>query len=219
MPDRKNNPVIIVPYRSRASHLATFLKHYRRLLPEAYFVIVEQEESGLFNRGKLLNVGFMFSIHLSEWFIFHDVDMLVQGGAPDYSFTEEPTLFATNVSQFKYMLPFKEYFGGVTGMSREHFYMCNGYPNDFWGWGGEDNALHTTIQHVGLRIVQRPHIYYSLPHERSNAQGIDRAKLERALQVRAANENGLSTLEYYITEQVELPQGVKITVEIQTVTS
>ena len=29
----------------------------------------------------------------------------------------------------------------IVSVSSESFIVCNGYPNTFWGWGGEDNAL------------------------------------------------------------------------------
>lgn len=176
-------------------------------------MIVEQEMRGEFNRGKLLNIGFMQTIHMSEWHIFHDVDMLSQGGVPNYRFTEKPTLFATNASQFNWQIPFPEYFGGVTGMSREDFYNINGYPNNFWGWGGEDNCLYNSIRRAGLEIVQRPHRYYSLPHDRLNRLGIDLIKLEKSREEREST-NGLVGLEYGILRRNRIQQGTHIVVEI-----
>ena len=31
------------------------------------------------------------------------------------------------------------YFGGIVSFNREMFKQINGYPNNFWGWGGEDD--------------------------------------------------------------------------------
>jgi predicted glycosyltransferase involved in capsule biosynthesis len=33
------------------------------------------------------------------------------------------------------------FFGGVMSMSRETFQRINGFPNQFWGWGGEDRDV------------------------------------------------------------------------------
>lgn len=38
-------------------------------------------------------------------------------------------------------LPYNEFFGGVSGLTVEQFWKINGFPNAFWGWGGEDDDL------------------------------------------------------------------------------
>lgn len=38
-------------------------------------------------------------------------------------------------------LPYTEFFGGVSGLTVEQFQKINGFPNAFWGWGGEDDDL------------------------------------------------------------------------------
>ena len=39
-------------------------------------------------------------------------------------------------------LAYKTLFGGVEGFSVEHYREVNGFPNRFWGWGGEDDDLY-----------------------------------------------------------------------------
>jgi len=29
--------------------------------------------------------------------------------------------------------------GGVMSINRENYYLVNGFPNIYWGWGGEDD--------------------------------------------------------------------------------
>ena len=31
--------------------------------------------------------------------------------------------------------------GGVVSINRENFHKANGYANDYWGWGSEDDDL------------------------------------------------------------------------------
>lgn len=38
-------------------------------------------------------------------------------------------------------LPYNEFFGGVSGLTVKQFEKINGFPNAFWGWGGEDDDL------------------------------------------------------------------------------
>lgn len=44
-------------------------------------------------------------------------------------------------SSLLFRLPYSEFFGGVSGLTVEQFQKINGFPNAFWGWGGEDDDL------------------------------------------------------------------------------
>uniref|UniRef100_A0A183BID0 tRNA-uridine aminocarboxypropyltransferase n=1 Tax=Globodera pallida TaxID=36090 RepID=A0A183BID0_GLOPA len=77
----RHRVAIIVPYRDRETHLRIFLHNLHFLLTKqqldyAIFV-VEQTNNQTFNRGKLMNVGFVEASLLYDWqcFIFHDVDL------------------------------------------------------------------------------------------------------------------------------------------------
>src|ERR1700749_2437925 len=72
-------PIIIVPYRDRQQHLAEFLSHMQSgLHSHIPICIVEQDNTQAFNRGKLLNIGFLETPGFTHY-IFHDVDMLPYG--------------------------------------------------------------------------------------------------------------------------------------------
>jgi beta-1,4-galactosyltransferase 4 len=201
---------IIIPFRNRSQHLAKFLQHYRPKLPDAEFIIVEQSIHKQFNRAKLLNIGVLNTD--ADYYAFHDVDMLVQG-PHDYSYPENPTLLATNASQFNWQLPFPEYFGGVVLFSRQDFVLCNGFSNNFWGWSGEDNEMYLRVLSCGLKILHRPHRYLSLPHPKSHPTGYDPFKMEQAKQPRK-EDDGLSHCEYKILSETTIIGGKKILVEV-----
>ena len=42
---------------------------------------------------------------------------------------------------FKSRLPYKMYFGGVSALTPMHYLKMNGFPNNYWGWGGEDDDI------------------------------------------------------------------------------
>jgi hypothetical protein len=44
--------------------------------------------------------------------------------------------------------------GGVTSMGADAFVKVNGFPNGFWGWGGEDDALRRRCEEVELQVVR-----------------------------------------------------------------
>ena len=98
---------IIVPFRespssdeanngaNRSAHLAEFLPYMRQWMKKQgvsfTFVIAEQENGLLFNRGALLNLGFLVSYHLCDYAVFHDVDFLPINEGNTYAFPKGPT--------------------------------------------------------------------------------------------------------------------------------
>ena len=42
--------------------------------------------------------------------------------------------------------------GGVSAFTRQHFEKINGYSNDYWGWGGEDEDIAKRIE-AGATIL------------------------------------------------------------------
>lgn len=148
--------VIIVPYRDRRQHLGQFVKHYS----DFDIVIVEQLGSAPFNRAKLLNVGFL-EAGIYDHYIFSDIDML----AEEKIFKEyEVAHLAGAASQFRYRQPYPTYFGGVCMFSREAFVKCNGYSNNFWGWGSEDDEMYNNVVNTGYTVEFVAKRFKSLSH-------------------------------------------------------
>lgn len=200
----------VIPFRNRSEHLAQFLKHYRKLFPQAYFLVVEQSVKGKFNKGALFNAG--AKEHEADYYILHDVDMLVQGPC-DYSFPDNPTHCATGASQFQWKMPFEEYFGGVVLINREQYINSNGFTNRFWGWSAEDDEFRHNLLTQGYTLDTREHRYLSLPHPRSHPTGYDPDKWVEAHSPRPEGD-GYSGVQYVIIKELQFPQGRKITVEI-----
>lgn len=137
---------VIVPYRDRKEHLNIFKKHISEYLNSKgitfELIIVEQSDDKPFNRGKLLNIGFLEAEKLGcRYVVFHDVDMLPIDA--DYSYSSDVLQLANEfISDVDYTKEIYDgYFGGVTLFPIEKFKSINGYPNDFWGWGFEDDEL------------------------------------------------------------------------------
>lgn len=151
---------IIVPYRNREDNLKTFLQHYNGF----DIFIVEQSEKKAFNRAKLLNIGVIES--KAKLFCLHDVDLIAfslqkyrefKGGAEHYSGL---------CSQFNYIRPYHELFGGVTCFDIDTFRKCNGMSNKYWGWGGEDDDLYQRCLANGIKPILNDYKYLSLPHKK-----------------------------------------------------
>ncbi|XP_060233620.1 beta-1,4-galactosyltransferase 6 isoform X3 [Meriones unguiculatus] len=138
-----------------------------------------------FNRAMLFNVGFKEAMKDNAWdcVIFHDVDHLPENDRNYYGCGEMPRHFAAKLDKYMYILPYKEFFGGVSGLTVEQFRKINGFPNAFWGWGGEDDDLWNRVHFAGYNVT-RPEgdlgKYTSIPHHhRGEVQFLGRYKLLR----------------------------------------
>jgi len=133
---------IIVPYRDREQQLKKFLSHMKKYIKDIEYeiFIIEQTDDKPFNRGKLLNVGYKYAVDKGcDYFVFHDVDMLPED--VDYSYSEKPLHLATHLQEHDYETTFFDYFGGVTMFTKKDFKTINGFSNEYWGWGFEDDDL------------------------------------------------------------------------------
>jgi len=164
--DKQPKLAVIVPYRDDASHsraaqLDRFAPHMARFLAdeakldEFKLFIVEQGDKRKFNRGKLLNAGFTLAAHEGfDTFVFHDVDLLPQPPVAKYyaAMAERPIHIAKCWSRYNKN---PEYLGGIVTFSKHDFERIGGFPNVYWGWGGEDDELKKRVTGAGL-IVEAP---------------------------------------------------------------
>lgn len=146
----------------------TFLRNQLKkgLLADYHIYIVEQTDDGRkFNRGKLLNIGFDLARKGTcrsnsgaggqgrkphDVFIFHDVDLLPNDAlGPEYGqFPRRPLHIARVWDRYSNN---PKYFGGVVSFSAEDMAKINGYPNTFWGWGGEDDEMQSRCEKAGIK--------------------------------------------------------------------
>lgn len=199
---------IIVPFRNREEHLSQFIPHMQKFLltqPVNYeILIVEQEEGKPFNRAKLLNVGVDNSKD-SDYYCFHDVDMLPIDS--DYTYCPVPTHLASRASQFGWKLPYNEYFGGVTIFDNNSFAKINGYSNEYWGYGGEDDSIFNRCVFNKIKIARKNCSFKSLDHERI----IDPVLHSKNVELLQKNEkdintDGMSSLKYELISK-EFKEG------------
>lgn len=135
---RRVDVSIVIPYRNREQHLRIYRNLVGKQLPSsAEIVVVEQADCLPFNRGCLLNIGFQYCE--GQRVIFHDVDLIPDKCMLCQYFEPWPGPVVHFASRFSRYNNTKAYFGGVTGFHRAVF---PGFPNCFWGWGGEDDVLY-----------------------------------------------------------------------------
>lgn len=164
-----NNPklLVIVPYRDRAAHLPEFLPYIKTTLHAQEIpheiAVVEQSAGKLFNRGLLCNVGFVALGHSADYVCLHDVDMI--GEDFDYSYTEHAAHISARERRRNYEEWYPEYLGGVTLFSAAAFTAVNGFSNEYYGWGCEDDDLCARCRSFDIPIIRRQGRYATLDHQ------------------------------------------------------
>ncbi|XP_045107274.1 beta-1,4-N-acetylgalactosaminyltransferase bre-4-like [Portunus trituberculatus] len=207
---------IIVPYRDRASQIGPFLNHMHPFLQRQqlnysiYFV--EQQGTDLFNRARLLNVGFLEAKKEGPWdcYAFHDIDMLPLNDLHLYHCSPQPRHLAVAPSSHKYKsahhMPYKQYFGGACMMTEGHLRKVNGWSNIYWGWGGEDDDMYRRMQLTDLAVWRYPARYALYKMITHKPQKINPNRYQ-ILQRNTGRypKDGLSTINYTIKSTIRKP--------------
>ncbi len=147
---------ICVPYKNREEHLNQFIPHLSNFLSERNiehsFYFAHQTDDKLFNRGAMKNIAAIHAFNDGcDYIVWHDIDMLPMDDLCDYSYpTDLPKHIAVNLSKYDYTLAYEQYFGGAVLFTKEQVYKVNGYSNNYWDWGMEDDDLFWRCYFEGL---------------------------------------------------------------------
>ncbi|XP_040911288.1 beta-1,4-galactosyltransferase 2 [Toxotes jaculatrix] len=215
---------IIIPFRHRENHLKYWL-HYlhpilRRQRIDYGIYIINQLGEDTFNRAKLLNVGYTEALKDAEYdcFIFSDVDLIPMDDRNLYHCYDQPRHFAIAMDKFGFRLPYAGYFGGVSGLSKKQFLKINGFPNEYWGWGGEDDDIYNRITLNGMK-VSRPDVrigrYRMIKHERDKHNEPNPQRFNKIQNTKnTMKKDGISSLTYRLVQVKRYPLYTNISVEI-----
>jgi hypothetical protein len=222
---------IVVPYRNRQQHLDQFVPHLRAYFARDMFAktidyrvtIVEQEQGTPFNRGALKNIGFVLAEPHTDYICFHDIDYLPIWA--DYSWADVPTPIVWYGAEERPIAPGRtnrvarhdldRFFGGAVLVPNGKFRAVNGYSNDYWGWGYEDEDFKLRFTVTGIEAGRRKGTFLPLVHD-SEGLKLDATPSPIALtnqqlmQERWANgppmaSDGLTTLTFEVIARASLP--------------
>ena len=153
--------LVVVPFRAglgqehRADHLRVFLETMPGFLEgmRYFIVVVEQTPGGKFNRGGLLNAGVAFAASKGIPFsgvCFHDVDLI-----PDFKMRtayERSASVNVHLARCWKRYDSSSYLGGALALTRTTVETINGFPNMFWGWGGEVDEVRRRLAHHRIPV-------------------------------------------------------------------
>ena len=201
---------ICVPFRDnkeqkRTAHLETMVPHIEAILSHCkasfhIYIIEQSDDKRKFNRGKLLNVGFDLAIKNGhKYCIFHDVDMIPDVELIKYymTFPYQPIHLADTNPKY----PFPNYFGGIQSFSVKDYQKINGYPNNFWGWGGEDDETLKRVKDSKLKILKPSSgSFTEIEHGWNSNDGIPKEEKKKLLHSHhhTWKKNGLNNLIYQV---------------------
>ena len=145
---------ICIPYRNREEHLIKLIpalsKHLNDQNIDHKFYVGHQVDDRLFNRGGMKNIAAEYAFKDGcDYIAWHDVDMLPHLDC-DYSYPDEtPIHIATNLEKYSYGIGYDQYFGGVVLFNKVQVDKTNGYSNEYWDWGQEDDDLFWRAYYEG----------------------------------------------------------------------
>ncbi|XP_071615084.1 beta-1,4-galactosyltransferase 7 [Heliangelus exortis] len=204
---------LLVPFRERFEELLAFVPYMHRFLSKKrirhHIFILNQVDHFRFNRASLINVGFLESGNDTDYIAMHDVDLLPLNEQLDYSFPEAGPFHVAS-PELHPLYHYKTYVGGILLLTKQHYEMCNGMSNRFWGWGREDDEFYRRIKGAGLQVRRPSGIttgYDTFQHLHDPAwrkRDQKRIAAQKQEQFKVDREGGLSNVRYRIESRTAL---------------
>ncbi|XP_029460103.1 beta-1,4-galactosyltransferase 1-like [Rhinatrema bivittatum] len=215
---------VIIPFRHRDKHLKYWLYYLHPILQRQQLdygvYVINQDGEETFNRAKLMNVGFAEALKDYDYdcFVFSDVDLIPMDDRNIYKCNSQPRHLSVSVDKLGFRLPYQQLFGGVTALSKDQFQKINGFPNNYWGWGGEDDDISNRIRYNKMSI-SRPNAiigkYRMIQHFRDAKNEPNPQRFDRIAHTKETmNSDGLNSLSYEVLKTEKYPLYTIITVNI-----
>ncbi|XP_065199185.1 beta-1,4-galactosyltransferase 7-like [Sycon ciliatum] len=211
---------IVVPYRNRLAELLEFVPHIHTYLTKKkinfQIFIIDQFDVFRFNRGALIDVGFVVAREAGcDYMAMHDVDLLPLNLELDYGFPAKgPFHVAAPHLHPKYH--YKTFIGGIVIMTQEQFEKVNGLSTRYWGWGREDDEFYRRLGDAGYKVVRPGNLttgpsntFRHLHNDKLRKRDYKRIGAQRQVQWQRDRKTGLSTIarEHRVVNTHELSAG------------
>lgn len=208
---------VVIPFRDREQHLQQLLPALTAKLREQRIqyriLVVEQRNPGLFNRGRLLNIGLQHAAPVSDYYCLHDVDAVPR--TANYLCPSQPLRLVNKLVDARGASQRTDYyFSGAVSIRKEQVFAANGFSNEYWGWGKEDDDFFFRLLMAGLLCYydllgefedlpnpthQQVRFDQALARRRVKANRARRSRLLRGLE--DPGLDGLNTLRYEVVDQ------------------
>lgn len=146
---------VIVPFRDRFEEMLIFVPHLYRFLTrqklDFSIYIINQVDNLRFNRGSLINVGYLLTKKNSNYFIMHDIDLLPLNDDLNYGYPQNGPFHISSPSLHP-LYHYPKFIGGILLLKNEDFEKVNGISNKYWGWGLEDDEFYLRLKEANLVV-------------------------------------------------------------------
>ncbi|MBN3296249.1 B4GT7 galactosyltransferase, partial [Amia calva] len=207
---------LLIPFRERFEELLVFVPYMHAYLNNKKIrhkiLVINQVDHYRFNRASLINVGFTESGNDTDYIAMHDVDLLPQNIALDYGFPESGPFHIAS-PELHPIYHYKTYVGGILLLTKQHYQMCNGMSNRFWGWGREDDEFYRRLRTAGLQLFRPTGIttgYETFRHIHDPAwrkRDQKRVAAQKQEQFKVDTDGGLTNLRYRVESRKEMTIG------------
>jgi hypothetical protein len=194
---------ICIPYRARTNNafrkeqLVEFSQHMSDFLEKKEItyklIILEQNNDLPFNRGLLLNVGFIETEKevrsKVQYYCHHNTDLFPEDLTLDYSYTPQ--------KEIRDLFGYHDGLGAICLVNRKDFSDINGFANNMDGWGNDDILLKRRANRANIKINRDQYNIgvREISHERdSSFNDINAKKIN-------GNITGLDNISYIINKK------------------
>ncbi|RNA26836.1 Beta-1-4-N-acetylgalactosaminyltransferase bre-4 [Brachionus plicatilis] len=231
----KDLTVVVIPYLNRKQNLLDLLVNLHPFLQRQYlhYSILVIEQSNLFdnfNKGRLYNTAFE---HLAQAYppkdaklnklnvrclIFQDVDLIPESDFNIYGCGDEKMPRHLSLSIRKSISDHKPkdnytqnlyelLVGGVLSITPNVYSKINGFSNEFWNWGGEDDdfAIRMLVNDVCVTRPKAEHALYKMSYHKPSKRNPSRKSLLLSSARRLKNDGltNFDRLSIKISEEIK----------------
>nr|XP_039259614.1 beta-1,4-galactosyltransferase 7-like [Styela clava] len=214
---------VIIPFRNAFDELMELVPSLHEFLVKQCvnhkFYVINQADIFRFNKGSLVNIGYLLSRDECDYLAIHDVDLLPLNSQLQYSFPEKGPFHVAS-PEYHPFLSGKTYIGGIILLTMKQFEKVRGMTNTDWGWGGEDNEFYMRILNQNMTIYRKSGLstgkdntFKNLHNPIKRPRDKKRFNKEHKDVFQMETNTGFHDVEYNISSTVEMTiKNVPITV-------
>lgn len=218
IPLKKKNIAIISCFRDQGDGLREKQrKHFVTIMNKILapycnfkiFIIQQSADNNSFNIGKLKNIGFELAMKENDFdnYIFSDIDTIPNYDLIQYFIVHNKFPIALGMGTRYYNAnSSKPFMGALLNFNSKTFIKINGYMNNIYGWGKEDESLINRLVNSKFETILYPkngmiidletHLSINNKLKTVKKNNISYEKLYEDL--RSFKKNGLNSLNYKI---------------------
>ena len=214
--------IIVIPYRAkneqefRRNQLIDAIDNYREYFLKhnipIKIVVCEQNNLVLFNRGLLLNAGFIESertFDFSKKYFHMNVDYRMN---MHHDFPNEINEIKEGFVEL-FRVEVEQVIASACIFDSDSYKKCNGFPNDISGWGGDDWALLHRARQANVPIIsnyRNKGVVYEEIVKFYNDGSFNENNINLAINRDDTYTNGVNTSEYRIDGVGEFHNGTDL---------